>query len=378
MQYREFGRSGAKVSILGFGAMRMPENESEAIRVIHRALDLGVNYVDTAPYYMEKTSEVTVGKALKGRRDKVYLSTKNPIEDASGENWRARLEKSLRQLDTDYIDFYHMWGISWKEFEEKINVPNGPLDAAAKAREAGLIRHLSFSFHDKPENLFKLIDTGLFETMLVQYNLLDRSNEEAIAYASEKGLGVAIMGPIGGGRLGGASEVIESLIPGGVKSSPEIALRFVLSNPHVDVALSGMGSIQMVEENVAVASRTDALSRDELRRIQESLEENQRLADLYCTGCNYCMPCPNDVNIPVNFRLMNYFRVYGLKDFARKSYALLGTPGYHRKGKKAEECLECGECEPKCPQKLPIIAQLKETARELGGASPAAVEWHPE
>ena len=126
-----------------------------------------------------------------------------------------------------------MWGINWKVYQEKIDVPNGPLEAAYKAKEDGLIKHISFSFHDKPENLFKIIDTGHFESMLVQYNLLDRSNEEAIAYAKSKGLGVAVMGPVGGGRLGAPSEAIIKMIPGGVKSTAEAALRFVFANPNV-------------------------------------------------------------------------------------------------------------------------------------------------
>ncbi|MCL4514683.1 MAG: 4Fe-4S dicluster domain-containing protein, partial [Firmicutes bacterium] len=167
-------------------------------------------------------------------------------------------------------------------------------------------------------------------------------------------------------RLGAPSEAIQSLIPGGVKSSAEMALRFVLSNPQVSVALSGMGSVQMVEENVATASRAEHLSQEERRRIAEIMEENRRLADLYCTGCNYCMPCPNGVNIPENFRYMNYHRVYGLKDYAREAYGRLGQPDNFVKGEKAESCLECGECETKCPQKLHIIHQLKEVARVLG------------
>ncbi len=362
MQYTEFGKLGYQVSRLGFGAMRLPKDEAEAIKVIRRALDLGVNYVDTAPGYMDGTSEVTVGKAIKGYRDKILLSTKNPIEDASGENWRKRLDKSLRQLDTDYIDFYHMWGISWKTWEERINVPNGPLEAAYKAKEAGLIRHISFSFHDDPDKLLKLIETGIFESMLVQYNLLDRSNEEGLALAHAKGLGTVVMGPVGGGRLGAPSKQIQEMIPGGVRSTAEMALRFVISNPNINVALSGMGTIEMVEQNVATASREESLSDAEKAMVAEMLEENKRLAELYCTGCNYCMPCPNGVKIPENFRLMNYHKVYGLTAAAQNMYQEM-------KGKDessvAEACVECGACEPKCPQHIPIIKQLQETAEAL-------------
>lgn len=369
MQYRTLGNTGIKISALGFGAMRLPVksvnnkdqfDHEKSIEIIHQYLDLGGNYLDTAPYYCEKESEVIVGKAIKGRRSDVYLSTKNPIENASGKDFMKRLESSLTKLDTDYIDFYHMWGISWNSYKESIDVKDGPLEAARKALDEGMIRHLSFSFHDDPENLPKLIDTGYFETLLCQYNLLDRSNEEGIAYAVKKGLGVIVMGPIGGGRLGYPSKVIQNLLPNKTVSNPELALRFVLANPGVSCALSGMGSPAMVEENIATSGRTEKLSEEELEKISTSLEENKRLADLYCTGCNYCMPCPHGVNIPLNFSLMNHHRVYSLTEHAMSEYSQIGKVEW-LSGKPASACVECGECEPKCPQKIPIIKQLKET-----------------
>lgn len=374
MQYRQFGNTGVEISALGFGAMRLPSkhvdgkqvfDEEEGVRVIRRAFELGVNYVDTAPYYCDAQSEVIVGKALKGWRDKVYLSTKNPIENASGADWRKRLESSLKKLDVDFIDFYHMWGINWESYEKEIDVPDGPLAEAKKAREEGLIKHISFSFHDKPENLIRIAETGHFESVLCQYNLLDRANEQAIARARALGLGVVIMGPVGGGRLGAPSEVIRKLMPGKTASTAELALRFVLSNPNVSCALSGMGSVAMVEENARVASDASPLSADELERINASMDENKKLAELYCTGCNYCMPCPQGVNIPLNFQVMNYHKVYGITEYARGQYAEIGTNDW-MKGKQASECIECGLCEEKCPQKIEIRRQLKETAEALG------------
>jgi len=374
VQYRDFGNTGIKISLLGFGAMRLPMvningndvvDEDRAIPIIHKAFELGVNYIDTAPGYCNKTSEIAVGKALKGWRDKVYLSTKNPIEDASGDNWRKRLENSLKKLDVGYIDFYHMWGINWQTYVERIDVPNGPMEAAKKAKDEGLIKHISFSFHDKPENMIKIIDTGNFETVLCQYNLLDRANEEAIAYARAKGLGVVIMGPVGGGRLGEPSPQIQNLLPGKVKSTAEMALRFVMANPNVSCALSGMSSIEMVEENAQVASLPGILTDEERNIIAQMLEENKRLADLYCTGCNYCMPCPTGVNIPLNFQIMNYHRVYGLTEYAKSQYARIGVD-QNMPGGKAEDCTECGTCMPLCPQSLDIIKQLRETAEALG------------
>lgn len=374
MQYRPFGNTGVSISALGFGSMRLPSktvdgkqvfDTEESIRIIHRAFELGVNYIDTAPYYCDNESEIIVGKALKGWRDKVYISTKNPIENASGDDWRTRLEKSLKNLDVDYIDFYHMWGISLESYTNEINVPNGPMEAALRAKEEGLIKHIVFSFHDKAENLIPLIDSGNFETVLLQYNLLDRSNEAGIAHAKKKGVGVVVMGPVGGGRLGMPSEAIRDLLPGKVSSSAQLALRFVLANPGVSCALSGMGSMEMVEENCRVASNDAPLSGAELVQVNTSMEENKRMAELYCTGCNYCMPCPHEVNIPLNFQIMNYHRVYKITDYAKEQYRQIGTVDW-MKGKNAAACTECGLCEEKCPQKIEIRKQLKETAAVLG------------
>lgn len=372
MQYREYGKTGIKLSALGFGCMRFPmENEhvkeEETIEMLHRAMDLGVNYFDSAVMYCKGESQIVLGKAIKGRRDDLYISTKNHYKGDDRDEWRNFLDQSLERLDIDYIDFYHLHGLTYEQYSEHL-LPNGPMDEARKAKEEGLIKHLCFSSHDKPENIIKLIDTGEFEGMLVQYNLLDRRNEDAIAHANDNGLGVAIMGTVGGGRLVPPSEKIENMIEGEVKSTPELAVRFVLSNPNVTVALSGMNSIEMVEENVATASRPEPLSDEERQQILDSLEENKKLEELYCTGCGYCLPCPNGVDIPANFSAMNMLRVWGLEKVAKERYARLGrrtddddepAPAW------AEACVECGTCEPKCPQDIPVIEQLKEVAEAL-------------
>ncbi len=373
MQYRMYGKTGDRVSVLGFGAMRLPMigdhvDMDLSVSIMRRSIELGVNYLDSAVGYCNGESQIAVGKAIKGYRDKVFVSTKNHYKGESGDDWQKLLDQSLERLDVDYIDFYHSHGLGWDEYNRMLG-PGKPMERFRKAKEEGLIRHMCFSCHDSPENMMKLIDTGEFEGMLVQYNLLDRHNEEAIAYAHEKGMGVAIMGPIGGGRLVAPSEKIQSMVKEGAKSTPEVALRFVISNPNVTVALSGMNSVQMVEENVATASREEPMSEEERIRVIEILEESKRLADLYCTGCGYCMPCPNDIDIPANFSAMNYYRVFGLFDLAKRIYMNLGKK---RKNDGtivsawAEACLECGECEPKCPQKIPIIKQLKETYEALG------------
>lgn len=364
MQYREFGNTGVRLSALGFGAMRLPADEDYAIQVIHKAFELGVNYIDTAPGYGQ--SERICGKALKGWRDKVYVSTKNPLHDHTVEGWWSRLNASLEAMDIDYVDFYQVvHSIKWQDYEEFL-IKAGGMKAVRKALDQGLIKHVCFSSHDTPENIIRLIDTGEFEGMTVQYNLLDRKNEVAIAHANACGMGVVIMGPVAGGRLAAPSEKIRKMIPTPVASNAEIALRFVLANPNVTCALSGMNTLEMVEENAAVASREEPLSLEEKKAIEAALAEVHKLSELYCTGCRYCMPCPNGVNIPENFRLMNLHRLYGLTDYARAAYRGMSNPERPQRGKRAEDCVQCGQCEPKCPQNIPIMEQLKEVARELG------------
>jgi predicted aldo/keto reductase-like oxidoreductase len=361
MQYRDFGTTGLKVSALGFGAMRLPMkgehvDEDQAVAVIRRAFELGVNYIDSAYFYCNHESEIVVGKALKGWRDRVIVSTKNPDSSVDGGAWRRVLDEQMRKLDVERLDIYNFHGIGYDHFVKDIARPGGALEAARKAQGEGLFTYLSFSFHDNVQSLINLVDTGEFTSVTCQYNLLDRADEAGIAHAHEKGMGVVIMGPVGGGRLGAPSPAIQQLLPGGSKSSAEVALRFVLANPSVTVALSGMSSIEMVEENVATASREEPLSPEEREAILAQLAEKQRLAELYCTGCEYCLPCPQGVNIPANFAAMNTHRLYGLTGHAAWEYEALA-----KKQQSAQYCQECGECEPKCPQKIPIIEQLRET-----------------
>ncbi|MCL2018590.1 MAG: aldo/keto reductase [Oscillospiraceae bacterium] len=381
MNYRDFGRTGIKLSALGFGAMRLPMTEKDGVKIVdyelavplmQRAFEIGVNYIDTAPYYCDSDSEVAVGKALKGWRDKVYLSTKYPTENASPDDMKMWLEKSLKRMDTDYIDFYHMWGIGLEMFK-KISGKGNVIDAALKLKEEGIIKHLSFSFHDKAENVIPIIDSGVFESVLCQYNLLDRSVEKGIEHAKKKGLGTVVMGPVGGGRLGAPSDVIKGLIGRQIKSTAEMAMRFVMANPNVDVALSGMQNLMQLEENALVAQIEGGLTENEIEQINAMMAENKKLSDLYCTGCNYCLPCPQKINIPHVFALMNYHKVYELTEYSKAEYQNLYMPMEKRKasweigwGTDAGQCVECGSCEEKCPQKLKIIEQLRETHGVLG------------
>lgn len=377
MIYRPLGDTGLRVSQLGFGAMRLPMTWEEgpgkgtiireqAIPMIHRAFEAGMNYIDTAVGYCNSDSQRVVGEALKGWRDRIIVSTKNPYLGDDEKSWWQNLEDSLERLSVEFIDIYNHHGINWKSYRESIEPRVGKW--MAKARDQGLVKHVCFSFHDNNENLRKLVDTGYGRVVTLQYNLLDRQLEDGIAYACEKGMGVVVMGPVAGGRLGDNSSVLSSLVPG-LNRVPELALRFVMSNPGVSVALSGMSTMEHVVENLAIGSDQTALSPSDRAAIDEHLTRLRKMADLYCTGCQYCMPCEAaDVNIPAVFEYYNRGKIYGLWESARQSYGNIGKESWFPKGKRADSCLECGECEDKCPQKIPIRDQLQRAHEALVAA----------
>jgi len=311
MQYARLGNTGLQVSRLGFGAMRLLQKEEGSydldatVEIMRHAFDLGLNFVDSQYHYCGDQSEPCVGKAIAGRRDRVVVQTKACYYDKPaykpGETHRSRLEETLERLGTDYLDVYLMHSLRMDRWQE---LGDAWMRMALKARDEGLIRHIGLSTHDTPENVKKHIDTGHFEAILMQYNLLDQRYEDCFAYAREKGLGTMVMGPVGGGRLAGPSEELRSAAPEGVRTSADLALRFVLSNPNVDCALSGMRSIAEVEENCAVAANRTPLTQEERDRIEAALKEKNRLSELYCSGCNYCLPCPNGVAISHIFKAM--------------------------------------------------------------------------
>ena len=359
------------VSRLGFGAMRLPVTQpdgtisfGESTRIIRRALELGINFYDTHHMYLDGQSEAALGKALAGLPRESYLIQSKVADwkdETDDDTFPDRLRRGLDALGCGYYDFYLMHSITWERFEK-----NGArfFEVAEQARREGLVRHIGFSSHDDVPNVIKLVETGRFECMLVQYNFLDSRYGEALAAAHEAGLGTGVMGPLGGGRFIAPSAFSEAARAAG--SPVEAALRFAFANDDVDVVLSGMTRMSDVEENARIACATTPLNEDDVRRIRKEAAKRRKLADLYCTGCGYCTPCPAGVNIPRVFELRNYHEVFGLRDYARKGYARLVE-----RDAGATSCTECGACEEKCPQKLAIRHQLKQCHRLLGGEGSA-------
>ncbi|HPF18252.1 MAG TPA: aldo/keto reductase [Bacillota bacterium] len=372
MQRVEYGKTGKKMTRLGFGVLRLPSeirgkeivyDEDKSIDVIRYAIDAGIDYFDTAPSYCGKRSQSILGRAIAGKRDQLCLSTKF---DTNGPDLMNQFENSLKELGTDHIDFYHFWSMKLDYFADKGLAKGGPMDQMAKLKEEGLIGHIAFSSHDTPENIMEIIrrGEGRFEALLCQYNLLDRRNEEVMAFAKSRGMGVSVMGPMGGGRLGRPSELMDVLPDGTSTASAETALRFVFSNPDVDIALSGMNTRAMIDENILAADDPRPLSDEEHKHIDAVVEEKKKLTDLYCTACNYCMPCPAGINIPEVFKIYNYHRIYGLTEYARRQYALIGADG-DLDFQNASACTGCGLCEKQCPQKLSIREELKKAHEAL-------------
>jgi len=369
MEYRDFGNTGIKVSKLGFGAMRFPEiekkgqwyiNEDEVIMLMQEVFKYGINYIDTAYPYCHEQSEILVGKAVNDWKGKIYISTKSPIWrlEKTGD-YRLYLEKSLQKLNRDYIDFYHFHSLNKHFYEEKILKLN-LIDEAQKAKDEGMIKHISFSFHDDPEILKNLVDTGAFDSVLCQYNFLDRTNEEALAYAAGKGVGVAVMGPVAGGRI--MDLKAESMKGLKNRDLVDMAFRFVFSNKNVSTALSGMENVKMLKENIKTAESPGKLSQEEIEFIK-MIQENKEIKQMIpCNDCGYCIDCPNDIPISRIFKIYNYNLLTKIESNAKWQYNLIGN---YDDRSKANQCSECGQCEENCPQNIDIMDMLKKAHKTL-------------
>ena len=370
---RKFGRSGPELTILGCGAMRLPgfrtgdfdRHMEGAVKLLRRGIELGINYIDTAQLYDAGHSEIAVGRAIQGVRDRVVISTKIlPNMISSADHFKSLFEESCERLQTRKIDIFYFHGLYWKQFVGQF-AEMGLLKTAEKLRAEDRIGLVCFSSHDRPENIGRLIDTGAFDGMLVQYNLVDEANAEVISRAGKKGMGVTIMGPVGGGRLAGTGPDFTRLVPPEFGDAPALALRFVWSNLEVTSALSGMESGAVLEANVRTAEQFAPLTpagRAEVAALQKKLE---KLREIYCSGCGYCLPCPEKVNIPGIFNLLICHQVLGAERYAQDMYRLIGVLPIIP-GRDASACIECSKCEEKCPQKIHIIDQLKRSHELLG------------
>ena len=330
------GRTRLKVKTLGFGGIPIQKtSEKEAIDVVRRCYELGINYYDTARRY--RASEERIGKALEDVRDEIILATKS--NRRTGREMLEELETSLNNLRTDRIDVYQLHNVSTTDAWERIKAPGGALEALYRARDEGKIDHIGITSHD-PAVLAEIIREDIFETMMIPYNYLTpKPEEELLPLCREMNVGTIIMKPFGGGAF----------------SNANTALKFVLSREFVDIVIPGMMTVGEVEENVRVATGSHVISEEELELIEGDKVE---LGSKFCRACNYCQPCPQE--IPITFVLRAESQT--LKRMGWR-------PGMEERVagaiEKAESCTECGECEARCPYHLPIRRLLPYMASSL-------------
>jgi len=361
MQYRPLGKTGLSVSALAMGCMRLPENDPEtAAQTIDKAIELGINYFETTRLYVNGKCQHLTAPGLKGRSRGLIVSGKAGISaETTADSYREEIDLQMKILGVDYLEFFQVGWFSLPMLEH-LTKKGGALEALDKARSEGIIGHIGFTGHDSPENFTKCIETGIFDSFTIPYSIVHRDYSPAIKRAGELGVGVIAMCAVAGGMLATPSPLLQKLIPGGASSTTEAALHFVVANPDVSCACSGMETPQMVIEDVEYMNRFTGLSEADRANMERILDEFSALGSKFCTACRYCMDCPHGVDIPANFNLYNMAKVYGLDDWARVQYSKM------EEGKKASACTSCGECEPKCPNKLPIIDQLAQTAATLG------------
>lgn len=359
MIYKEYGKTGKKVSAIGFGGMRFKKEEYEdsiekCAVIIRRASELGVNYFDTAPFYCDDRSEEIMGEAFKDMPNPFYVSTKSNVNrEPTADDVRRRLEKSLKRLNVEKINFYHMWCILNLEQYKRVIAPGGPYEGILKAKDEGLIDHIVFSTHCNGSEIETIVNDGYFEGVTLGYNATNFAfRRRGVEAAYKKGLGVVTMNPLGGGIIPQNPDYYSFIKDGSDDTLTQAALKFNVSQKEITVALAGMGSIEEVEENVLGGENFEEMTNKQMEAIANKLNSS---LDSLCTGCNYCKGCPKGIDIA------KFMDVYNMHILNKDKQELKNRFKYHwgMDPAKAKECIECGQCERLCTQHLNIIERLK-------------------
>ena len=334
MEYRILGKTGLKISRMGFGGIPIQKIDAEGTKVLmHQLKDAGVNYIDTARGYT--VSEEYLGYALEGIREHFVIATKSMSR--TKEAMAADIETSLKNLRTDYIDIYQVHNATPEQLQQVV-APGGALEALLEAKEAGKIGHIGLTAHSL--DTFKLaLDMDWVETFMFPYNIVETQAEKLIHKCAEKNIGFVDMKPLAGGAI----------------ENGTLALRFICANPDVTVVIPGMAEEKEIAENVAACSDTSPLTDEEKAAINEV---RSQLGTNFCRRCNYCQPCAAGINISGVFLFEGYLSRYGLGEWAKSRYATLPV--------KASACIGCGACEDRCPYNLPIRKMLKVAAEKFG------------
>ena len=334
MEYRTLGKTGLKVSRMGFGGIPIQKIDEEGTRrLLQEMAEKGINYIDSARGYT--VSEQYIGYGLQGIRDKFILATKSMsrTKDAMA----ADIETSLKNFRTDYIDLYQVHNPSMEQLDQVIG-EGGALEALMEAKATGKIGHIGLTAHSTAV-FERALELDWVETIMFPYNIVEQQGAELIHRCTEKNIGFIDMKPLAGGAI----------------EDGTLALRYVCSNPDVTVVIPGMAESSELEENMAACSKEAPLTEEELAKMEAV---RKQLGTDFCRRCNYCAPCSVGINIPSVFLFAGYLQRYDLGDWARDRYSTLKV--------KASACIECGKCEPRCPYHLPIREKLKQCARDFG------------
>ena len=371
MEKRKLEKLGIETSLLGFGCMRFPTtsegkiDEPKAEEMIDKAIAAGVNYIDTAYPYHDKQSEPFVGKVLKKYpRNSFYLATKLPVWLVETKTDIEQIfEEQLERLQTDYIDFYLLHAMNKERFDKMKEI--GCMDVLEAKRAEGKIKYIGFSFHDSYEVFEEAIGEREWDFCQIQLNYMDADEQAGLKgyeLAASKGIPVVVMEPIKGGSLASFAEDITSEFKrlDADASVASFALRWVGSLPGIKVILSGMSTMEQVEDNLKTFGEFKLLSAEEKETIDKVVETLNSRIQNGCTGCRYCMPCPAGVDIPACFSAWNTYHMY-------QNYNAVSWKWEHDIGqeKQAKNCVKCGKCEAVCPQKISIREDLSKVQKDL-------------
>ena len=334
MEYRVLGKTGLRVSKMGFGGIPIQRIDREGTKkLLQEMAEKGVNYIDTARGYT--VSEEYIGYGMEGIRDQFVLATKSMSR--TKEAMALDVETSLRNLRTDYIDLYQIHNPSMEQLEQVMG-EDGALEALIEARAAGKIGHIGITAHSTAV-FEKALELEWVETVMFPYNIVESQGEKLIRRCAEKDIGFIAMKPLAGGAI----------------ENPTLALRYVCSNPDMTVVIPGMAEMSELETNIAACENTAPLSGEE----QEQIENVRKLLGTdFCRRCNYCAPCTVGIDIPSVFLFAGYLQRYNLAEWGKSRYSTLKV--------KASACIECGECETRCPYHLPIREKMKQCAKDMG------------
>lgn len=333
MEYRTLGKTGLQVSRMGFGGIPIQRIDAEGTKTLmHQLKEMGVNYIDTARGYT--VSEEYLGYALEGIRNDFVIATKSMAR--TKEAMSADIEKSLSNLRTDYIDLYQVHNPTMQQLQEVVNA-GGALEALMEAKQNGKIGHIGLTAHSV-EVFEKALEMDWVETIMFPYNIVENQGEALMKKCTEKQVGFIDMKPLAGGAIENIS----------------LALRYICANPDVSVVIPGMADYKEAEENVKACLNTQPFTQEELEEIEQIRE---KLGTSFCRRCNYCAPCSVGINIPGVFLFAGYLERYNLEKWAKERY--------HAMPVNASACIQCGDCEPRCPYHLPIREMMKKCAEEF-------------